>query len=70
METQSEFIWPNGAKCAVMLTFDFDAESLWFSEDATAMRKPSVLSQGGFGPRRGIPKVLETLKDLGVPASF
>lgn len=63
-------VWPEDQKCAVMVTFDFDAESLWFSEDETARHKPSVLSQGGYGPRRGIYKLLELLGDLEVPASF
>ena len=63
-------VWPDDHKCAVMVTFDFDAESLWFSEDETARNKPSVLSQGGYGPRRGIYKLLELLEDLEVPASF
>ncbi|MBT4890170.1 MAG: polysaccharide deacetylase [Rhodospirillales bacterium] len=62
--------WPDGKKFAVMVTFDFDAESMWFSEDPTAMRKPSILSQGTYGPRRGIHKVLETLRYFEVPASF
>src|SRR2546422_754011 len=25
--------WPKGARCAVMLTFDFDAETLWLARD-------------------------------------
>lgn len=62
--------WPDGKTCAVMVTFDFDAESLWFSEDATAANKPSVLSQGRYGPRRGIHKLLELLRDFEIPASF
>lgn len=62
--------WPNSSKCAVMLTFDFDAESMWFSEDENAKRKPSLISHGGYGPRRGIGKLLEMFKDMEVPASF
>ncbi len=70
MENEEFMKWPDGYQCGVMVTFDFDAESMWFSEDATAMRKPSVLSQGGYGPRRGIHKALEILRDFEVPASF
>ncbi|KIC09075.1 ribulose-phosphate 3-epimerase [Leisingera sp. ANG-M1] len=66
----ADFIWPDGARCAVMLTCDFDSESLWFSEDATAHRKPSILSQGTYGPKRGVYKMLDVFRDFEVPASF
>jgi peptidoglycan/xylan/chitin deacetylase (PgdA/CDA1 family) len=70
MTENTHINWPEGKKCAVMVTFDFDAESMWSSEDATASRKPSVLSQGGYGPRRGLGKALEVLRDFEAPASF
>lgn len=70
MSNTRAFSWPDGKKCAVMITFDFDAEALWFSEDKTAHEKPSVLSQGTYGPKRGIYKILEALSDFNVPASF
>ena len=66
----ADFTWPDGARCAVMLTCDFDSESLWFSEDATAHRKPSILSHGTYGPKRGIYKMLDVFRDFEVPASF
>ena len=34
--------WPDGARCAVMLTFDFDAESLWLARDP-ALRDLSLI---------------------------
>ncbi len=70
MNDAGSALWPDNQACAVMVTFDFDAESLWFSEDETARNKPSVLSQGGYGPRRGIYKLLEVLGDFEIPASF
>ena len=66
----TNYNWPDGNKCGVMVTFDFDAESLWFSEEAGAVKKPSVLSQGKYGARRGIYKILEALNDFETPASF
>ena len=62
--------WPNGAKVAVMLTFDFDAETLWLSRDPANAKRPGVLSQGKYGAQVGVPKILETLKDAAVPATF
>jgi peptidoglycan/xylan/chitin deacetylase (PgdA/CDA1 family) len=62
--------WPGGARIAVMLTFDFDAETLWLSRDPANARRPGTLSQGLYGAKVGVPKILETLKDAGVPATF
>jgi len=55
--------WPGGAKVAVMLTFDFDAETLWLSRDPANARRPGTLSQGTYGAKVGVPKILETLHD-------
>ena len=38
--------WKNGAQCAVMLTFDVDAETLWLAGDLTNLDKPGLLSIG------------------------
>ncbi len=62
--------WPGGARVAVMLTFDFDAETLWTSRDPENARRPGVLSQGRYGANVGVPKILDTLKDAGMPATF
>jgi peptidoglycan/xylan/chitin deacetylase (PgdA/CDA1 family) len=62
--------WPNGARVAVMLTFDFDAETLWLSRDPANAHRPGVLSQGRYGALVGVPKILETLHDAAVPATF
>lgn len=48
--------WPNGARVAVMLTFDFDAETLWTSRDPDNAHRPGVLSQGRYGATVGVPK--------------
>lgn len=63
-------IWPNGARCAVMLTFDFDAETLWLSRDPANARRPGVLSQGVYGGRRGVNAVLRILREYKVPSTF
>ncbi len=70
MTSKKDQPWLNGRECAVMVTFDFDAETMWFSDDPTTLSKPSILSQGGYGPRRGLGKALEVLQDFEVPASF
>ncbi len=62
--------WPNGARIAVMLTFDFDAETLWLSRDPANAKKPGTLSQGTYGAKVAVPMILETLRDAAVPATF
>lgn len=62
--------WPNGARVAVMLTFDFDAETLWLSRDPANAKRPGTLSQGTYGAKVGVPKILETLEEAGVKGTF
>lgn len=62
--------WPNGAKIAVNLTFDFDAETLWFGHDPTNVSRPGTLSQGTYGAKIGVPKILEVLAHEELPATF
>ena len=68
VETQVK--WPGGARCAVMLSFDFDAETLWIGRDKANWKRPGTLSQGKYGANLGVPKILETLEDAGIPATF
>lgn len=62
--------WPGGARSAVALTFDFDAESIWLANDPRHATMPSVLSLGGYGARVGVWKVLEFLRQESLPATF
>lgn len=62
--------WPGGARIAVMLTFDFDAESLWLARDPANARRLGVLSQGLYAVKRGVPMILELLAEEKLPATF
>jgi peptidoglycan/xylan/chitin deacetylase (PgdA/CDA1 family) len=62
--------WKDGAQCAVMLTFDVDAETLWLAGDLTNLDKPGLLSQGTYGARVAVPLILEILHRRGVRATF
>ena len=63
--------WPHGARCAVLLTFDFDAETLWIGRDPANANRPGTLSQGLYGAKVGVPSILQVLRDAGgVPATF
>ncbi len=63
-------MWPDGKRCGVAFTFDFDAEEVWIAEDAANADKPSVLSQGTYGANVGVPLILELLREKGVTATF
>lgn len=60
-------LWPEGARCAVALSFDSDHET---NELRDAGESPGKLSQGQYGNRQGVPRILEILARHGVPATF
>lgn len=63
--------WPEGHQCAVVLSFDFDAESGFiFREPDKAQRSLAGLEERRFGPRVGVDRILRLLDRLGLPASF
>jgi len=59
--------WKDGAQVAVALSFDSDHESGTLREGETS---PGKLSQGQYGNRQGVPRILALLAKHGVPASF
>ncbi len=63
-------IWPKNNKCAVALTFDFDAESLWLANNPHHKDLPAVLSLGKYGAKVGVPKILELLRQEELKATF
>jgi peptidoglycan-N-acetylglucosamine deacetylase len=63
-------IWPHGKRCAICLTFDFDAESLWLAREPENADRLATLSQGRYGAKVGIPKILELLRQEGLKGTF
>ncbi len=61
-------MWPNGKRCAVALSFDFDAETIWFR----TMKQPfpGQMSRGEYGARAGVPRILQLLAKYDIHASF
>ncbi|RLI31114.1 polysaccharide deacetylase [Candidatus Bathyarchaeota archaeon] len=60
-------VWPEGKRCAVFLSFDYDAES------AEVWRFPKGVieqSKGQFAPRVAIPRILDLLDRLEVKVTF
>jgi peptidoglycan/xylan/chitin deacetylase (PgdA/CDA1 family) len=63
--------WPNGARVAVLLSFDVDNETPTLSS-AQDPRTASIgaLSKGEYGARIGLQRVLDALDKHRIPASF
>ncbi len=59
--------WPGGAKVAVMLSFDVDNETIWLRNDDTSI---GGLSQGEYGSRVALGRILALLDEYDIPASF
>ena len=59
--------WKDGARCAVALSFDSDHETNELREGGESIGR---LSQGQYGNRQGVPRILEVLKKFDVRASF
>jgi peptidoglycan/xylan/chitin deacetylase (PgdA/CDA1 family) len=59
--------WPNGKKVAVLLSFDADNETVTLRFGETSV---GALSQGEYGARAGLGRILKTLDARKIPASF
>jgi peptidoglycan-N-acetylglucosamine deacetylase len=59
--------WPDGARCAVALSFDADHETIPLRD---ADESPMRISQGQYGARQGVPRLRRLLEREGVPATF
>jgi peptidoglycan/xylan/chitin deacetylase (PgdA/CDA1 family) len=59
--------WPDGARCAVTLSFDADHETIPLRDsDESPMR----ISQGQYGARQGVPRIRALLQRAAVPVTF
>ncbi len=60
--------WPGGARVAVLLSFDVDNETVQGLRDGQVSVGP--LSQGEYGSRRALPRIVDVLDREQVPATF
>jgi peptidoglycan/xylan/chitin deacetylase (PgdA/CDA1 family) len=60
-------VWPDGARCAVAISFDADHETIPLRE---ADESPMRISQGQYGNRQAMPRIRRLLEREAVPASF
>jgi len=59
--------WPGGARVAVALSFDMDAETGFLRSGQTS---PQPLSRGEYGPRVGVPRILQLMEKYSIPVTF
>lgn len=64
------FTWPTGVRCAVALSFDVDGEAGMLQADPKNAERLSVMSWARYGPKVGVPRLLDLLKDKEVHATF
>jgi peptidoglycan-N-acetylglucosamine deacetylase len=60
-------LWPDGARCAVTISFDADHETIPLRD---ADESPMRISQGQYGNRQAMPRIRKLLERESVPASF
>ena len=68
--TSAPVDWPGGARCAAMISFDFDAETMWLSRDTANIQRPALISHGTYAAKVAIPEILAILRDAGIRATF
>lgn len=54
----------------IMLTFDLDAETLWTARDPKNAERPITLSQGSYGWKVGMGRILDLLDRYDIKATF
>lgn len=59
--------WLNGARVAVCLSFDVDNETVWLRNADSSI---GGLSQGEYGSRVALPRIIKLLDKYNIPASF
>ena len=63
--------WPDGARCAVAITFDMDADSLiHIARPEDGFDRLYPVSMGRYGPTVAIPRILATYQPTGDQAEL
>jgi peptidoglycan/xylan/chitin deacetylase (PgdA/CDA1 family) len=63
-------VWPEGVRCAVAFTFDFDTEEVFLADDPQNAHRPALLSQGTYGAKVAVPLILELLQRHAIKGTF
>ncbi len=63
-------VWPDKKRIAVMLAFDLDAETMWTTRGDGNADHITNLSRGAYGPKQGVPRILDMLDTWKIKATF
>jgi peptidoglycan/xylan/chitin deacetylase (PgdA/CDA1 family) len=61
---------PEGFRAAAVITLDVDGESSVLFDAPESARRLSIMTHQAYGPRVGVPRMLEILRRRGVRATF
>lgn len=68
---QNPVPWPNGARCAVAITFDMDADSLiHLRHHSSADTRVSAMSMLRYGPEVAVPRICEIFRHHEILQTF
>ncbi|WP_019506499.1 polysaccharide deacetylase [Pleurocapsa sp. PCC 7319] len=62
--------WSENRRCAAVLSFDVDGESGILAEDPKMSQRLSAIAWARYGPKTGVPRILDMLKKQSVQATF
>jgi peptidoglycan/xylan/chitin deacetylase (PgdA/CDA1 family) len=54
----------------LFLTFDLDAETMWTARDPSYAQRPVLMSQGAYGWKTGIWRIMELLRRYSISTTF
>ena len=63
-------LWKDGVQCAVNIGFDVDGVSSWLGRDGDFANRPVAMTMGEYGPKVGVPRILDLLEEYGIKGSF
>ena len=54
----------------LLLSFDLDAETMWTARDPAYAKRPILMSQGAYGWKVGVPRIMALLRRYAIRATF
>ena len=62
--------WPDNKRSAVVMAFALDAETMWTTRGDGNADHITNLSRGAYGPKQGVPRILDMLDVHQIKATF
>ena len=68
--SKKKILWPEENKSAGMISIELDGEFIWLLLNPTNINRPKTLSMGTYGLHRGLDRMLLSLKERKIRATF